>query len=78
MREASSVDGAGDEHRLRGVGGVPGDPPLAMALLDWIVDGAIILKIAGQSYRHTGRSREKLLTRLPRAIYSNKFSTQSI
>jgi hypothetical protein len=28
-----------------------GDPPLAMALLDRIVDGAIILKIAGQSYR---------------------------
>ena len=28
-----------------------GDPPLAMALLDRIVDGAIILKIAGKSYR---------------------------
>ena len=28
-----------------------GDPPLAMALLDRIVDGAIILKIAGLSYR---------------------------
>jgi DNA replication protein DnaC len=28
-----------------------GDEPLAMALLDRIVDGAIILKIAGQSYR---------------------------
>jgi DNA replication protein DnaC len=28
-----------------------GDPPLALALLDRIVDGAIILKIAGQSYR---------------------------
>jgi DNA replication protein DnaC len=28
-----------------------GDPPLAMALLDRIVDGAIILKIAGNSYR---------------------------
>jgi DNA replication protein DnaC len=26
-----------------------GDPPLAMALLDRIVDGAIILKIAGKS-----------------------------
>jgi DNA replication protein DnaC len=28
-----------------------GDPPLAMALLDRVVHGAIILKIAGKSYR---------------------------
>ena len=28
-----------------------GDPPLAMAFLDRMVDGAIILKIKGQSYR---------------------------
>jgi hypothetical protein len=28
-----------------------GDPPLAMAFLDRIVDGAIILKIQGNSYR---------------------------
>jgi DNA replication protein DnaC len=28
-----------------------GDPPLAMALLDRIVDGAIIMKINGKSYR---------------------------
>ncbi len=28
-----------------------GDPPLAMALLDRVVDGAIILRIAGKSYR---------------------------
>ncbi len=28
-----------------------GDPPLAMAFLDRIVDGAIILKISGRSYR---------------------------
>ena len=28
-----------------------GDPPLAMALTDRVVDGAIILKIAGKSYR---------------------------
>ena len=28
-----------------------GDPPLAMAFLDRIVDGAIILKISGMSYR---------------------------
>ena len=28
-----------------------GDPPLAMAFLDRLVDGAIILKIKGQSYR---------------------------
>jgi hypothetical protein len=32
-------------------GAYQGDPPLAMALLDRIVDGAIILKIAGESYR---------------------------
>jgi DNA replication protein DnaC len=33
-----------------------GDPPLAMAFLDRIVDGAIILKINGRSYRaHRGR-----------------------
>ena len=32
-----------------------GDPPLAMALLDRIVDGAIIMRIAGKSYRaHRG------------------------
>ena len=28
-----------------------GDPPLAMAFLDRVVDGAIILKISGKSYR---------------------------
>ncbi len=28
-----------------------GDPPLAMALLDRLVDGAIVLKIKGRSYR---------------------------
>ena len=28
-----------------------GDPPLAMAFLDRVVDGAIILKINGKSYR---------------------------
>jgi DNA replication protein DnaC len=28
-----------------------GDPPLAMAFLDRIVDGAVILKIKGKSYR---------------------------
>ncbi len=28
-----------------------GDPPLAMAFLDRIVDGATILKINGKSYR---------------------------
>jgi DNA replication protein DnaC len=34
-----------------------GDPPLAMAFLDRIVDGAIVLKIAGRSYR-AHRSRQ--------------------
>jgi DNA replication protein DnaC len=34
-----------------------GDPPLAMAILDRIVDGAIILRIAGKSYR-AHRTRE--------------------
>jgi hypothetical protein len=33
------------------LGAYLGDRPLAVALLDRIVDGAIILKIAGQSYR---------------------------
>jgi DNA replication protein DnaC len=34
-----------------------GDPPLAMAFLDRIVDGAIIVKINGKSYRaHRARS----------------------
>jgi hypothetical protein len=28
-----------------------GDPPLAMAVLDRIVDGAIVLKLTGKSYR---------------------------
>jgi DNA replication protein DnaC len=28
-----------------------GDAPLAMAILDRLVDGAIVLKIAGRSYR---------------------------
>ncbi|MCE9564199.1 MAG: ATP-binding protein [Planctomycetes bacterium] len=33
-----------------------GDPPLAMAFLDRVVDGAIIMKINGKSYRaHRGR-----------------------
>ena len=36
---------------FEGWGEYLGDPPLAMALLDRIVDGAIILKIAGKSYR---------------------------
>jgi hypothetical protein len=31
--------------------GYLGDPPLAMALLDRLVDGAIIVKITGKSYR---------------------------
>src|SRR5437660_1752251 len=36
---------------FEGWGEYLGDPPLAMAFLDRIVDGAIILKIQGQSYR---------------------------
>lgn len=36
---------------FEGWGEYLGDPPLAMALLDRLVDGAIILKIAGKSYR---------------------------
>jgi DNA replication protein DnaC len=36
-----------------------GDPPLAMALLDRLVDGAIIVKMKGKSYRaHRGRNGE--------------------
>jgi len=36
---------------FEGWGEYLGDPPLAMALLDRIVDGAIIVKITGKSYR---------------------------
>lgn len=36
-----------------------GDPPLAMALLDRVVDGAIIVKIKGKSYRaHRARKSQ--------------------
>jgi DNA replication protein DnaC len=36
-----------------------GDPPLAMAFLDRVVDGAIILKITGKSYRaHRARHQK--------------------
>ncbi len=39
-----------------------GDPPLAMAFLDRIVDGAIILKINGKSYRaHRAKQPKKKL-----------------
>ena len=31
-----------------------GDPPLAMAFLDRVVDGAILVRIKGKSYRATG------------------------
>jgi DNA replication protein DnaC len=37
---------------FEGWGEYLGDPPLAMALLDRIVDRAIVLKIKGKSYRH--------------------------
>ena len=41
-----------------------GDPPLAMAFLDRIVDGAIILKINGKSYRaHRASKRASPRTR---------------
>jgi DNA replication protein DnaC len=43
-----------------------GDPPLAMALLDRIVDGAIIVKINGKSYR-AARAQSK---GTPRSIAS--------
>src|SRR6185312_5407954 len=43
-----------------------GDPPLAMAFLDRIVDGAIILKINGKSYRaHRGRQSKSDPPRKP-------------
>lgn len=41
-----------------------GDPPLAMAFLDRLVDGAIILKIKGKSYR---AHRAKQPTKTPKA-----------
>jgi DNA replication protein DnaC len=37
---------------FEGWGEYLGDPPLAMAILDRIVDRAIVLKINGKSYRH--------------------------
>jgi DNA replication protein DnaC len=40
-----------------------GDPPLAMAFLDRVVDGAIILKLEGNSYR---AHRAKRLNAKPR------------
>ncbi len=41
--------GLGHEHRLRSRAEYLGDPPLAMAFLDRVVDGAILLKIRGKS-----------------------------
>ena len=41
-----------------------GDPPLAMAFLDRIVDGAIILKIKGKSYRaHRAQQPDRKATK---------------
>ncbi len=41
-----------------------GDPPLAMAFLDRIVDGAIILKIKGKSYRaHRAQQSDRKATK---------------
>jgi DNA replication protein DnaC len=41
-----------------------GDPPLAMAFLDRVVDGAIILKINGRSYRaHRASSKTNTATK---------------
>ncbi len=39
-----------------------GDPPLAMAFLDRVVDGAIIIKINGKSYRAHRASTKKAAT----------------
>jgi DNA replication protein DnaC len=37
-----------------------GDPPLAMAFLDRVVDGALLMKINGQSYRaHRAQRADK-------------------
>ena len=36
---------------FEGWGDYLGDPPLAMALLDRVVDGALIVKLKGKSYR---------------------------
>jgi DNA replication protein DnaC len=44
---------------FEGWGEYLGDPPLAMALLDRVVDGAIILRIKGKSYRaHRAQQRQ--------------------
>ena len=42
-----------------------GDPPLAMAFLDRLVDGAIILKIKGKSYRAHRANRPNEPVRRP-------------
>lgn len=40
-----------------------GDPPLAMAFLDRVVDGALLMKISGQSYRaHRAQRADKKAT----------------
>lgn len=45
-----------------------GDPPLAMAFLDRVVDGAIILKINGKSYRaHRGRQSQSKTNPAPKS-----------
>ncbi len=46
----TNIDFAGTDRRLVG-GDYLGDPPLAMAFLDRVVDGAIVLKLEGKSYR---------------------------
>ena len=44
---------------FEGWGEYLGDPPLAMALLDRVVDGAIILRTKGKSYRaHRAQQRQ--------------------
>jgi DNA replication protein DnaC len=42
-----------------------GDPPLAMAFLDRLVDGAIILKITGKSYRAHRAAQQAAPENLP-------------
>lgn len=58
-----------------------GDPPLAMAFLDRVVDGAIILKINGKSYRaHRGSAQNQLASQsqtLSQSVHPAPWSNQA-
>jgi len=63
--QSETLDRLGDECRLRQVGRLSVRRPLAMALLDRLVQGAIILKIKGRSYRATAQRGRQAGLRKP-------------